>query len=124
MLNPPARFYYFLATAAALVLLGQVGQAIQFPSKRVPNLFLALLTLVAGGIHVFKYLPLLKTFVPRYVRPDDEATALYLIAFWNAVTLGLLVLSTLVSIGMEEAAEEQASRLKKKRSVHAESKTE
>ena len=112
MLNTPPQYLYALGVVAAFILLGQVGAVIQKSSQRVLNVLSLLLFLTASTIHVLAYRPLLKTFSPKYVRPDDEAKGLYSIAIWNAITLGLLVASAFITMGTEEEWDETPKKKK------------
>lgn len=124
MLNPPTQWTYLLTVSLFLLLLSQAGQVFQHAQKRVLNLFLFVLLSTASAIHVLGYRPLLKkTFSARYLRPDDEARGLYSLALYNAITLGLLILVALITVGVEEAAEEAVKASKKKKKTE-EPKTE
>jgi hypothetical protein len=107
MRHPPAQFTYFLSVCVLLVLVATFGQAFQKPGKRVGHILIGLLVALGAGLYWLKSKPLLKTFAPRYVRPDDEARGLFNIAFWNTVSLVLFGLAALVSVGVEESDDDE-----------------
>lgn len=102
ILNPPPYFNYVMAVSAGLLLLSALGQVLQHPRKRVSNTINLILLISATAIRYLAYKPVSRVFKARYIKPDDEAKALYSIALWNTISLVLLICCALVHISADE----------------------
>lgn len=105
ILNPPQYFNYIVAVSAGLLVISALGQVFQHPRRRVSNTINLLLLVSATAIRYLAYKPIAKIFKTRYIKPDDEAKALYSIALWNTISLVLLICCALIHISAEEEEE-------------------
>ena len=113
ILNSHPYFNYVMGISAGLLLLSALGQVFQYPRKRVANTINLLLLLSATAIRYLAYKPISKIFKARYIKPDEEAKALYSIALWNSISLALLICCALIHVSGEE---EEDVGLKEKKS--------
>ena len=101
-----------MGVSAFLLVLSALGQVFQNPKKRVGNTISLLLLVSTTAIRYLAYKPIAKVFKARYIKPDEEAKALYSISLWNTICLTLLICCVLIKLSVEEEEEELSKKKK------------
>ncbi len=113
----PVQFEYYLIGACILILLSFVGGATQFPHKRMGQILSFGLFSGAVGVYALLARPLLIQFqVQRSRKVEELSQLLYSLAFYQAISGILVLLTTFVQVSLDEQEEEvQAANAARKK---------